>query len=121
MSKKKIIPATGRVYIKTSYNNVIVSVTDDLGNVIAWSSAGKVGFKGGKKKNTPYAAQMVVSDCVKKVFDGGMKSVDVFVSGPGNGRDFAVRSVYENGMNILSVVDITPIPHNGCRPPKMRK
>ena len=121
-NKKKIkIPAIGEVHIYAGYNNIIVDVTDNNGNVLLWSSAGKMGFKGAKAKSTPYAAQMTVVDCVKRAFDGGMRSATVLVKGVGNGRDAAIRAVYESGVSISEIKDVTPVPHNGCRPPKVRK
>ncbi len=123
MAKKvKTIKYTpkGRAYIQATYNNTIVTLTDTIGNVLSWSSAGRLGFKG-PKKATPYAASIIVKDVVDKVKDTGLKEVQVFVKGVGMGRESAVRSLYTNGLNIVSVKDITPIPHNGCRPPKVRR
>lgn len=110
----------GRVYIQATYNNTIVTITDFVGNVLSWSSAGKLGFRG-PKKATPYAAGVIVKDAAEKVRDYGLKEVQVFVKGVGMGREAAVRSLYANGLNVLSIKDITPIPHNGCRPPKVRR
>lgn len=122
-SKKKKIKlnvTSGRVYIHSSYNNTLVTITDQNGNVLAWSSAGLMGFKG-PKKATPYAASTIVKDAADKVKPYNLKEAAVFVKGIGAGRDAAIRAVYANGLNILSIKDITPIPHNGCRPPKVRR
>jgi len=110
----------GRAYIQATYNNTIVTLTDFTGNVIGWSSAGKLGFRG-PKKATPYAASIIVKDAVDKVKNYGLQEVQVFVKGVGAGREAAVRALYTNGLNILAIKDITPIPHNGCRPPKVRR
>jgi small subunit ribosomal protein S11 len=110
----------GRAYVQSTYNNTIVTLTDERGNVIAWSSAGKVGFKG-PKKSTPYAASVISRDVVEKAKNCGLKDVDVFVKGVGSGREAAVRALHANGLEILSIRDITPIPHNGCKPPKPRR
>lgn len=118
-SKKKFV-TSGKVYIQATYNNTIITVTDPSGAVIAWSSAGKMGFKG-PKKSTPYAAGVTVRDLVDRVKDVGLKTVDVFVRGVGSGREAAVRALGAQGMAINSIKDITPIPHNGCRPPKVRR
>ena len=112
--------AHGRCYVQATYNNTIVTLTDANGNVLGWSSAGKVGFSG-PKKSTPYAASMIIKDVVEKVKDTGLKDVNVFVKGIGSGRESAVRALNANGLNVLSIKDITPIPHNGCRPPKPRR
>ncbi len=117
--EKKNIPS-GIVHIQSTFNNTIVSVTDPGGNVISWSSAGVQGFKG-SRKSTPFAAQMTAEDAVKKAIEFGMRNVDVFVKGPGAGRESALRSLQSAGLNILSIKDVTPIPHNGCRPPKRRR
>jgi small subunit ribosomal protein S11 len=120
-TKRKVkIDAQGQVHIKASFNNVIVSITNANGQVISWSSAGKMGFRG-SKKNTPYAAQTAVTDCAKVAFDLGLRKVDVFVKGPGSGRDSAIRSIAASGIEVLSIKDVTPLPHNGCRPPKKRR
>ena len=120
--EKKVIKqvARGQAYIQATYNNTIVSITDAAGNVLAWSSAGRHGFRG-PKKATPYAAGVIVKDVVDKVKNYGLKEVQVFVKGVGMGREAAVRSLYTNGLNILSIKDVTPIPHNGCRPPGVRR
>ncbi len=120
--KKKIIKAvtTGRAFIKASYNNTIVTLTDQNGNVLAWSSAGINGFKG-PKKATPYAAGVIVKDAAEKVKVYGLKNVQVIVKGVGPGRDSAIRALNANGLNVVSIKDMTPIPHNGCRPRKPRR
>lgn len=110
----------GRAYIQATYNNTIVTLTDQNGNVLAWSTAGHCGFKG-PKKSTPYAAGIVVKNVADKVLDFGLKELNVFVRGVGSGREAAVRALNANGFNILSIKDTTPIPHNGCRPPKPRR
>lgn len=119
--KKKIhVELTGKAYIKATFNNVIVTITDVYGNVISWSSAGRNGFKG-SRKNTPYAAQMTAEAAGKEAFDLGLRKVDVYVRGPGSGREAGVRSLQTVGLEVLSIRDVTPIPHNGCRPPKRRR
>ena len=112
--------STGRVYVHASYNNTIVTLTDQNGNVLAWSSAGVVGFKG-PKKSTPYAAGVIVRDAVEKVRPTGLREVNAFVSGIGSGREAAIRAMHANGINVMTIKDVTPIPHNGCRPPKPRR
>lgn len=119
-SKKKIAPAVGKVYISASFNNTIVSITDERGNVISWASCGSVGFKGAKK-GTPFAAQMASSTSAKRAVVMGMKQVSVFVSGPGSGREMAIRALESAGLTVIQIKDITPIPHNGCRPQKARR
>jgi small subunit ribosomal protein S11 len=120
-SKRKVkIDAQGQAHIKASFNNVIVSITNSTGQVISWSSAGKMGFRG-SKKNTPYAAQTATQDCAKVAFDLGLRKVEVFVKGPGSGRDSAIRSLAAAGLEVISIKDVTPLPHNGCRPPKKRR
>lgn len=120
-SKKKVhVDAVGIAHIKASFNNVLVTITDVYGNTISWSSAGKNGFKG-SRKNTPFAAQVTSEAAAKEAFDLGLKRVDVFVKGPGSGRDAAIRALNTAGLHIMSIKDITPIPHNGCRPPKRRR
>lgn len=116
---KKNIP-TGRCYVNASFGNVIITVTDPAGNAIAWSSAGALGFKG-SRKGTPYAAQLTAEDAIKKAQEQGIKSVDIYLNGPGAGREPAVRAVGNAGVRVNSLRDITPIPHNGCRPPKRRR
>jgi small subunit ribosomal protein S11 len=118
--KKKVMVQRGQAHITATYNNTIVSLSDQNGNVLAWSSAGLMGFKG-PKKSTPYAAETIVRDAVAKAKNVGLQEVDVFVKGVGSGRDSAVRSLHANGLNILSIKDVTPIPHNGCRPKKPRR
>jgi small subunit ribosomal protein S11 len=121
VQKKKVkVDPQGQVHIHATFNNIIVSITNTEGQVISWSSAGKMGFKG-SKKNTPYAAQMASLDCAKVAFDAGLRKVDVFVKGPGSGRDSAIRNLQTVGMEVMSITDITPLPHNGCRPPKRRR
>jgi small subunit ribosomal protein S11 len=115
----KSVP-TGKAYVHASYNNTIVTLTDLNGNVLSWSSAGVVGFKG-PKKSTPYAASVIVKDCVDKAADYGLKEVNAFVSGIGSGREAAVRALHANNIQVLAIKDMTPIPHNGCRAPKPRR
>ena len=112
--------AVGQAHIKTSFNNTLVTLTDKEGNVIAWESAGSVGFKG-SRKSTPFAAQVTAESCAKKGMEHGLQKVEVFVRGPGSGRETAVRSLQAAGLEIISVKDVTPVPHNGCRPPKRRR
>src|ERR1043166_3923075 len=114
------VEATGEAHINASFNNIIISLTNMAGQVIAWSSAGKMGFRG-SKKNTPYAAQMAAQDCAKVAFDAGLRKVKVFVKGPGGGRESAIRTLSSSGIEVFEIMDITPIPHNGCRPPKRRR
>jgi len=121
-AKKRIVKVDthGDVHISATFNNIIISVTNKGGQVISWSSAGKMGFRG-SKKNTPYAAQTAAADCGKVALDAGMKRADVYVKGPGSGREGAIRSLANIGFEITSINDITPLPHNGCRPPKKRR
>lgn len=120
-TKKKVhVDAVGVAHIKASFNNIIVTVTDIYGNTISWSSAGKNGFKG-SRKNTPFAAQVTAEGAAKEAYDLGLRRVDVFVKGPGAGREAAIRALNTAGLQIMSIKDITPIPHNGCRPPKRRR
>ena len=120
-TKKKIqVDTTGRAYIKATFNNVIVTLTDVYGNTISWSSAGKNGFKG-SRKNTPYAAQVSAENAAKEAYDLGLRKVEVFVKGPGSGREAAIRALQTTGLEIMAIRDVTPIPHNGCRPPKRRR
>jgi small subunit ribosomal protein S11 len=121
-SRKRIVKVDpiGRAYVTASFNNVIVSMTNDAGQVISWSSAGKMGFRG-SKKNTPYAAQMATTDCAKVAFDLGLRKVKVYVKGPGAGRESAIRTIHSAGIEVIEIIDITPLPHNGCRPPKRRR
>ena len=116
---KKNIPV-GKCYINASFGNVIITVTDPAGNAVSWSSAGVLGFKG-SRKGTPYAAQLTAEDAIKKAQDQGIKTVDVYVKGPGAGREPAIRALGNLGIRVTSLRDITPIPHNGCRPPKRRR
>ncbi len=122
VTKKRVvsIEAHGQAHIKASFNNVIISLTNQTGQVVAWASAGKMGFRG-SKKNTPYAAQTAATDCAKVAVDAGMKKIDVFIKGPGSGRDSAIRTLQAAGLEVMSITDITPLPHNGCRPPKARR
>jgi|SRR6185436_3386343 len=121
-TKKRVVKvdAIGEAHINASFNNIIISLTNSTGQVISWSSAGKMGFKG-SKKNTPYAALMAAQDCAKVAFDLGLRKVKVFVKGPGSGRESAIRTLHGAGIEVTEIVDITPIPHNGCRPPKKRR
>ncbi len=120
-TKKKIqVDTTGRAYVKATFNNVLVTLTDVYGNTISWSSAGKNGFKG-SRKNTPYAAQISAEAAAKEAYDLGLRKVEVYVKGPGSGREAAVRSLQTAGLEIMAIRDMTPIPHNGCRPPKRRR
>ncbi len=116
---RKNIPR-GRAYIQATFNNTIVTLTDPTGNVIAWSSAGANGFKG-SRKSTPFAAQMTAEAAARRAQEHGLRQVDVFVRGPGSGREMAVRSLQSSGVMVMSIADTTPIPHNGCRPPKRRR
>lgn len=120
VKKKKKIEAVGKVYVTTSFNNIIVAVTDLVGNVVTWSSAGKMKFRG-SKKNTPYAAQLAATDCVKTAYDLGLRKAEVFVKGTGSGREAAIRAVGAVGVEVTKITDTTPLPHNGCRPPKQRR
>lgn len=121
-AKKRIVKVDsyGDAHVTASFNNLIISITNKHGQVISWSSAGKMGFKG-SKKNTPYAAQMAAADAAKVAFDAGVKKVDVYVKGPGAGRESSIRSLAQNGIEIAMIKDVTPLPHNGCRPPKKRR
>ncbi len=120
--KKKTVKveAIGQAHVHSSFNNIIVCLTNANGQVISWSSAGKMGFRG-SKKNTPYAAQVAAADCAKVAYDLGLRKVKVYVKGPGNGRESAIRSMHTNGIEVSEIVDVTPMPHNGCRPPKRRR
>lgn len=120
--KKRVVnvEASGQVHIKASFNNIIISMTNNSGQVISWASAGKMGFKG-SKKNTPYAAQVAAQDCAQKAYDLGLRKAEVFVKGPGAGRESAIRSIQGIGIEITAIKDVTPLPHNGCRPPKRRR
>jgi len=121
-AKKRIVKVDsyGDAHVTASFNNIIISLTNKQGQVISWSSAGKMGFKG-SKKNTPYAAQMASSDAAKTAMDAGLKKVDVYVKGPGSGREGAIRALAQSGIEIVMIKDVTPLPHNGCRPPKKRR
>lgn len=120
--KKKIVKveALGEAHIQATFNNVIISLTNGTGQVISWSSAGKMGFKG-SKKNTPYAAGVAAEDAAKEAHDFGLRKVKVYVKGPGAGRESAIRSLHNAGIEVTEIVDVTPLPHNGCRPPKRRR
>ncbi len=118
--KEKKNIAHGQAHIKSTFNNTIVSITDPQGNVISWASAGHVGFKG-SRKSTPFAAQLAAESCARKAQEHGMKKVDVFVKGPGSGRETAIRSLQAAGLEVGAIQDVTPVPHNGCRPPKRRR
>ena len=121
-AKKRVVvvESVGEVHIKATFNNIIISITNKSGQVISWSSAGKMGFRG-SKKNTPYAAQQAASDCAKVAYDLGLRKVDVYVKGPGAGRESAIRTIQNSGIEVTSIKDVTPLPHNGCRPPKRRR
>jgi small subunit ribosomal protein S11 len=121
-AKKRVVKvdAVGEAHINATFNNIIISLTNLSGQVISWSSAGKMGFRG-SKKNTPYAAQLAASDCAKVAHDAGLRKVKVFVKGPGAGRESAIRTLAGAGIEVSEIMDITPIPHNGCRPPKRRR
>jgi small subunit ribosomal protein S11 len=121
-SKKRVVvvEANGMAHIHSSFNNIIVTLTNMNGEVISWSSAGKKGFRG-SKKNTPYAAQVASEECAKTAYDLGLRKVKVFVKGPGNGRESAIRALATTGIQVTEIVDVTPMPHNGCRPPKRRR
>ena len=114
------VESTGEAHVNATFNNIIISLTNMAGQVISWSSAGKMGFRG-SKKNTPYAAQMAATDCGKVAFDAGLRKVKVYVKGPGAGRESAIRTISTSGIEVTEIVDITPMPHNGCRPPKRRR
>jgi small subunit ribosomal protein S11 len=122
VSKKRVVKveAIGQAHIHSSFNNIIVSITNNQGQVISWASAGKMGFRG-SKKNTPYAAQVAASECAKTAYDLGLRKVKVYVKGPGNGRESAIRSISSTGIEVSEIMDVTPLPHNGCRPPKRRR
>ena len=119
--KRKVnVDAIGEAHINATFNNIIISLTNQKGDVIAWSSAGKMGFRG-SKKNTPYAAQTAAEYCAGVAQEAGLKKVKVFVKGPGNGRESAIRTLHNNGIEVTEIIDVTPLPHNGCRPPKRRR
>ncbi len=117
--EKRVVPQ-GQIHIQSTFNNTIITVTDLQGNTLAWSSTGTVGFKG-SRKSTPYAAQMAATQAAKQAMDLGMREADVFIKGPGPGREAAIRSIQAAGLRVRSITDVTPIPHNGCRPPKRRR
>jgi small subunit ribosomal protein S11 len=121
-ARKRVVKvdAAGEAHINATFNNIIISLTNMAGQVISWSSAGKMGFRG-SKKNTPYAAQMAAQDCAKVAHDAGLRKVKVYIKGPGAGRESAIRTIAANGIEVSEIMDITPIPHNGCRPPKRRR
>ncbi len=118
--RKVIIDSVGQAHITASFNNIIISLTNKKGDVISWASAGKMGFRG-SKKNTPYAAQIAAEDCSKVAHEAGLRKVKVYVKGPGNGRESAIRSIHNSGIEVTEIIDVTPMPHNGCRPPKRRR
>jgi len=121
-SKKRtvVVEAVGHAHIRATFNNIIISLTNSTGQVVAWASAGKMGFKG-SKKNTPYAAQVAAQEAGTKAFEQGLRKVEVFVKGPGAGRESAIRSLAAAGIEVMQIKDMTPLPHNGCRPPKKRR
>lgn len=121
-AKKRVVnvESVGEAHIRASFNNIIISLTNSSGQVISWASAGKMGFKG-SKKNTPYAAQVAAQNCAQTAYDLGLRKVEVFVKGPGAGRESAIRTIQNAGIEITSIKDVTPLPHNGCRPPKKRR
>jgi len=121
-TKKRVVKVDpiGKAYVKASFNNIIISLTNEAGQVISWASSGKMGFRG-SKKNTPYAAQMAAEDCAKRAYDLGLRKVKVYVKGPGSGRESAIRTIHSSGIEVAEIIDVTPIPHNGCRPPKRRR
>ena len=118
--RKVVVESFGEVHINATFNNIIISFTNTKGEVVSWSSAGKMGFRG-SKKNTPYAAQLAAEDAVKAAHDSGMRKAKVYVKGPGNGRESAIRSIHNAGIEVTEIFDVTPLPHNGCRPPKRRR
>jgi small subunit ribosomal protein S11 len=121
-SKKRVVKvdAIGKAFVNASFNNIIITLTNNAGQVISWASAGKMGFRG-SKKNTPYAAQMAAQDASKVAFDQGLRKVKVYIKGPGAGRESAIRTIHTAGIEVMEITDITPLPHNGCRPPKRRR
>jgi small subunit ribosomal protein S11 len=118
--KNVVVEAVGQAHVQSTFNNIIISLTNNAGQVISWSSAGKMGFKG-SKKNTPYAAQVAAEQCSREAYDLGLRKVKVFVKGPGAGRESAIRTIHGSGIEVTEIVDTTPLPHNGCRPPKARR
>lgn len=121
-TKKRVVQVEpiGQAHIHSSFNNIIISLTNNAGQVISWSSSGKMGFRG-SKKNTPYAAQVAAQEASKTAFDLGLRKVKVYVKGPGNGRESAIRTIHNSGIEVMEIVDVTPLPHNGCRPAKRRR
>ncbi len=121
-TKKRVakVEPVGMAFVHSTFNNVIVTLTNGIGEVISWSSAGKMGFRG-SKKNTPYAAQMAASDCAKVAYDAGLRKVKVYVKGPGAGRESAIRTIHGSGIEVMEIIDVTPLPHNGCRAPNRRR
>jgi len=121
-AKKRVVVVDpiGQAHIKATFNNIIISMTNAQGQVVSWASAGKMGFKG-SKKNTPYAAQMAAQDCAQKAYDLGLRKVEIFVKGTGAGRESAMRTIQNIGIEVIAIKDVTPLPHNGCRPPKRRR
>lgn len=119
--KKNVkVDALGEAHIQATFNNIIISLTNNAGQVISWSSAGKMGFRG-SKKNTPYAAQVATEEAAKEAHDFGLRKVKVYVKGPGQGRESAIRALHNSGVEVTEIIDVTPLPHNGCRPPKRRR
>lgn len=119
--KKNVkVETHGQAHIHASFNNIIISLTNNQGQVISWASAGMMGFRG-SKKNTPYAAQLAAEKCTKEAFENGLRKVKVYVKGPGAGRESAIRTIHNNGVEVTEIIDVTPLPHNGCRPPKRRR
>ncbi|RLD46848.1 MAG: 30S ribosomal protein S11 [Bacteroidetes bacterium] len=121
-AKKRVVKVepVGHAHISATFNNIIISLTNTAGQVISWSSAGKMGFRG-SKKNTPYAGQLAAEDCAKVAYDLGLRKVKVYVKGPGSGRESAIRAIHNKGIVVSEIIDTTPLPHNGCRPPKRRR
>ena len=121
-AKKRVVVVdpVGQAHIKATFNNIIISMTNGQGQVVSWASAGKMGFKG-SKKNTPYAAQLAAQDCAQKAYDLGLRKVEIFVKGTGAGRESAMRTIQNVGIEVIAIKDVTPLPHNGCRPPKRRR
>jgi len=121
-AKKRVVTveSVGQAHIKASFNNIIISITNMSGQVISWASAGKMGFKG-SKKNTPYAAQTAAANCAQTAYDLGLRKVEVYIKGPGAGRESAIRTLQNTGLEVTMIKDVTPLPHNGCRPPKRRR
>jgi small subunit ribosomal protein S11 len=120
--KKKVVKVepVGQAHVHSSFNNIIISLTNSSGQVISWASAGKMGFRG-SKKNTPYAAQMASEECTKVAYELGLRKVKVYVKGPGSGRESAIRAISNSGVEVTEIIDVTPMPHNGCRPPSRRR